>query len=422
MKLIGNITFKGDKSISHRAIMLASICNGESIISNVPDSQDINSTISALRNCGISIKKDNYQLTIVGNTFKTPKKEINCQNSGTTMRLLSGLLSFKKIKCSLIGDSSLSKRPMDRIVIPMNELGVKATSNEGYPPIKLIDFKDTKRDIITIGLPSAQVKSCIIFSLLGTRKKIKIYEKFKTRNHLELMIESLFKGLITVNEEYIEINPINSQKMNGFNIEIPGDVSSASFFIVAASLISKSRLVISNLLLNKSRIGIIDTLKKMGANIEISYDKNTHALNEPTGTVIINGVKTLKAVNVSPDHIPAMIDEIPILSLACAYAEGESVISGLNELKYKESNRLDGIYNILSTMGVDVKVDKDSIRINGLNKLYNTNKLNNYNDHRLAMMISIAQMKENNLINYPECINVSFPDFKDILDKVIFYK
>ena len=170
MKLIGNITFKGDKSISHRAIMLASICNGESIISNVPDSQDINSTISALRNCGISIKKDNYQLTIVGNTFKTPKKEINCQNSGTTMRLLSGLLSFKKIKCSLIGDSSLSRRPMDRIVIPMNELGVKATSNEGYPPIKLIDFKDTKRDIITIGLPSAQVKSCIIFSLLGSRK------------------------------------------------------------------------------------------------------------------------------------------------------------------------------------------------------------------------------------------------------------
>ena len=247
------------------------------------------------------------------------------------------------------------------------------------------------------------------FSLLGTRKKIKIYEKFKTRNHLELMIESLFKGLITVNEEYIEINPINSQKMNGFNIEIPGDISSASFFIVAASLISKSRLVISNLLLNKSRIGIIDTLKKMGANIEISYDKNTHALNEPIGTVIINGVKTLKAVNVSPDHIPAMIDEIPILSLACAYAEGESVISGLDELKYKESNRLDGIYNILSTMGVDVKIDKDSIRINGLNKLYNTNKLNNYNDHRLAMMISIAQMKENNLINYPECINVSFP-------------
>ena len=122
MKLIGNITFKGDKSISHRAIMLASICNGKSIIANVPDSEDINSTISALRNCGISIKKDNYQLTIVGNTFITPKKEINCQNSGTTMRLLSGLLSFKKIKCSLIGDSSLSRRPMDRIVVPMNEL------------------------------------------------------------------------------------------------------------------------------------------------------------------------------------------------------------------------------------------------------------------------------------------------------------
>ena len=422
MKLIGNITFKGDKSISHRAIMLASICNGESIITNVPDSEDINSTISALRNCGISIKKDDYQLTIIGNTFKTPKKEINCQNSGTTMRLLSGLLSFKKIKCTLVGDSSLSRRPMDRIVIPMNKLGIKATSNKGYPPIELIDFKNTELDNITIDLPSAQVKSCMIFSLLGTRKKIRISEKFKTRNHLELMLQSLFKELITVSEGYIEINPINSQKMNGFNVEIPGDISSASYFIVAASLINKSRLVISNLLLNKSRIGIIDTLKKMGANLKISYDENAHSFNEPIGTLTINGVKTLKAVNISSDHIPAMIDEIPILSLACAYAEGESVISGLDELRHKESNRLDGIYNILSSMGVDVKINKDSIRINGSNKLYNTNKLNNCNDHRLAMMISIAQMKENNSIDYPECINVSFPDFKDILHKVIFYK
>ena len=419
MKLIGNITFKGDKSISHRAIMLASICNGESIITNVPDSEDINSTISALRDCGISIKKNNYQLTIVGNTFKNPKKEINCQNSGTTMRLLSGLLSFKKIKCTLIGDSSLSRRPMDRIVIPMNNLGIKATSNDGYPPINLIDFKDTKLDDITIDLPSAQVKSCIIFSLLGTKKKMRIYEKFETRNHLELMLESLFEELLTMNEGYIEINPTNSEKMNGFNIEIPGDISSASYLIVAASIINKSRLVINNLLLNKSRIGIIDTLIKMGANIEISYDKNMHSFNEPVGTVIINGVKALKAVNISSDHIPAMIDEIPILSLACAYAEGESVISGLSELKFKESNRLQGIYNILSSMGADVSLNKNSIRINGSNKLYNTIKINNYNDHRLAMMISIAQVKENNLIDYPECINVSFPDFKDILEKVI---
>lgn len=420
MKLIGNITFKGDKSISHRAIMLASICNGESIITNVPDSEDVNSTISALRNCGISIKKNNYQLTIVGNTFKSPQKEINCQNSGTTMRLLSGLLSFKKIKCTLIGDSSLSRRPMDRIVIPMNDVGIKATSNDGYPPIKLVDFKDTKLDDIAIDLPSAQVKSCIIFSLLGTKKKMRIYEKFQTRNHLELMIESLFEELLTMNEGYIEINPTNSEKMNGFNIEIPGDISSASYFIVAASIINKSRLVINNLLLNKSRIGIIDTLIKMGANIKISYDKNIHSFNEPVGTVIINGVKALKAVNISSNHIPSMIDEIPILSLACAYAEGESVISGLNELKFKESNRLQGIYNILSSMGSDVSLNKDSIRINGSKRLHNTTKINNYNDHRLAMMISIAQVKENNLIDYPECINVSFPDFKYILEKVIY--
>ena len=157
----------------------------------------------------------------------------------------------------------------------------------------------------------------------------------------------------------------------------------------------------------------------MGANIEISYDKKMNSLNEPTGTVIIKGVKALKAINITPDHIPSMIDEIPILSLACAYAKGKSTISGLDELKYKESNRLNGIYNILSSMGVYVNLNKNSIKINGSNKLYNTNKLNNCSDHRLAMMISIAQMKENNLIEYPECINISFPDFKNILDKVI---
>ena len=417
MRISGNIYLKGDKSITHRSIMLASICNGESIVNNVPQSEDILSTINALSICGIKTKNKNGNLTIIGNTFKHPSVDIDCGNSGTSIRLMAGLLSSKKIRCRLVGDKSLSSRPMNRIVNPMRELGFDVLSNQGCAPIQLQSFEIQKNKEIHISIPSAQVKSALIFSSLIGGNKIKISEKYKTRDHLERLINSINNRVLKISNNQITINHTPEQAWKGFEINLPGDISSASYFIAAATLLPGSELVINNVLLNNRRLGFIKSLIKMGANILISDEVYRH--NERIGKLTIIGVKKLVPINVPSEDIPSMVDEVPILSLVCSYASGTSIISGLDELRYKESDRLEGILNILTSMGVDIKISGSDIAISGKNKLYNTTKLNNYDDHRLAMMISIAQLIARDRIEYPDCINISFPDFKELLNKVI---
>ena len=417
MRISGNIYLKGDKSITHRAIMLASICNGESIVNNVPQSEDILSTINALSICGIKTKNKNGNLTIIGNTFKHPSVDIDCGNSGTSIRLMAGLLSSKKIRCRLVGDKSLSSRPMDRIVNPMRKLGFDILSTQGCAPIQLQSFEIQKDKEIHISIPSAQVKSALIFSSLIGGNKIKISEKYKTRDHLERLINSINYRVLKISNNEITINHTPEQAWKGFEINLPGDISSASYFIAAATLLPGSELVINNVLLNNRRLGFIKSLIKMGANILISDEVYRH--NERIGKLTIIGVKKLVPINVPSGDIPSMVDEVPILSLVCSYASGTSIISGLDELRYKESDRLEGILNILTSMGVDIKISGSDIAINGKNKLYNTTKLNNYDDHRLAMMISIAQLIARDRIEFPDCINISFPDFKELLNKVI---
>ena len=417
MRISGNIYLKGDKSITHRAIMLASICNGESIVNNVPQSEDILSTINALSICGIKTKNKNENLSIIGNTFKHPSVDIDCGNSGTSIRLMAGLLSSKKIRCRLVGDKSLSRRPMDRIVNPMRKLGFDILSTQGCAPIQLQSFEIQKDKEIHISIPSAQVKSALIFSSLIGGNKIKISEKYKTRDHLERLINSINNRVLKISNNEITINHTPEQEWKGFEINLPGDISSASYFIAAATLLPGSELVINNVLLNNRRLGFIKSLIKMGANILISDEVYRH--NERIGKLTIIGVEKLAPINVPSEDIPGMVDEVPILSLVCSYASGTSIISGLDELRYKESDRLEGILNILTSMGVDIKISGSDIAINGKNKLYNTTKLNNYDDHRLAMMISIAQLIARDRIEYPDCINISFPDFKELLNKVI---
>ena len=420
MKILGSIYLKGDKSIAHRAIMLASICNGNSIIKNIPQSKDILSTINALRSCGIKINNKNEQILVSGNTFRVPNTEIECGNSGTTMRLMVGLLAHKKIRCKLIGDSSLSSRPMDRIINPLFKLGIHIKSHGIYPPLEIHNFGIQLADRITISVPSAQVKSSLIFSCLGCDIKTRISEKAPTRDHLELMINSINSEALDYQNNEITVHPTNKKNWKGFEIILPGDISSASYFIAAATLLPGSKLVINDVLLNKRRMGFIDSLINMGGDIIISNEEYRH--NERIGNITIKGVQQLRALDIPSYEIPGMIDEIPILALMCSYANGISNIFGLGELRHKESDRLSGIVSILNSMGVEISECGDRISIKGNNKLYNTNKLNNYNDHRLAMMISIAQLVSGNDIEYPECINISFPDFKKLLNKVINYQ
>ncbi len=418
MRISGNIYLKGDKSLAHRAIMLASISNGESVIKNIPSSEDIANTIEAMKVCGIDIQSSSDSIRVKGNTFRIPKMDINCGNSGTTMRLLAGLLSYKKISCRLVGDQSLLARPMDRITEPLNKMGVQATSINGCGPIGLEKFLNTSLNKIHISIPSAQVKSALILAALGCKNKIKIIERVKTRDHLELMLSKINSRIIEYGNGEIIISPYQDKLLEGFNIQLPGDISSASYLIAAAVIIDGSKLVINDLLLNSHRTGFIESLIEMGANIQI--DNEEIRFNEKIGRLTVKGDKNLRPININQTKIPSMIDEIPILSLICAHIEGESTISGLGELRHKESNRLKGIFEILTAMGVEVLSDNiNQITIRGRKKLYNTNNINNLNDHRLAMMISVAQIISGNNIDYPNCINVSFPDFKYLINQVM---
>ena len=417
MKIIGEISLEGDKSIAHRALILASICNGESVINNLPLSDDILSTVNCLSQTGISINLDDNCATVNGNTFRVPSSSLNCNNSGTTMRLLAGLYSSIQLPVTLCGDSSLSKRPMDRIIEPLSKMGVKIKSNNSKAPIKLIDF-NLKSISHKVLVASAQVKSCLILASMNLDEESIIEQNTPTRDHLELMINSLSNNAIEKNHNRITLHSIKGNHLKGFDINIPGDISSASYLIALSVLLDGSILVINNLLLNPLRTGLIDTLISMGSDIKI--DKIKTIKNEKVGRLTVKGGAKLSPCTILKDKVPGMIDEIPILSLICSYVEGNSIICGLEELQYKESNRLLGIYSILKQMGVNIDIKEDcSLTIKGKNKLYNTNNLKNLGDHRLAMMISCAQIIAGEDASFDDCINISFPKFKKLLHSVL---
>ena len=416
MYILGDISIKGDKSISHRAIMLASMCRGDSKIRNIPLSEDILSTINCLRKTGVKINISDNSVRVSGGTFSNKRVRVNCNNSGTTMRLLSGMYSGLEIPATLIGDSSLSNRPMKRIIGPLMNMGVDIESHNGKAPITLKSFSLLPGKHI-IYKPSAQVKSCIILAALGVDGESVIMQKTNTRDHLERLLEHISSNVIRCQDDKIYINGGSDKILNSFSITVPGDISSASYLIALSILIGGSNLVIRGVSINKYRTGFIDTLISMGANIKI---KNRQMLyNESVGDIFINSDGKLNPCMVERQDVVRMIDEIPILSLICAHVEGQSEITGIEELKYKESDRLRGIFDILSSMGVDVKSDgKDSLIIKGQNKLYNTNKINTFGDHRLSMMKSCAQILSRGSVTYENCVNISFPEFKETVGRI----
>ncbi len=416
MKISGTLSIPGDKSVSHRAIMLGAIARGESTIYNIPNSEDILTTINCLKLCGVNIQQIENKIVVKGGFSCNPDNVLDCKNSGTTARLLLGLLSGENISASLHGDQSLSKRPMGRVINPLKEMGANIVSNNEKIPIDIKSSKLKKIDYY-IPIPSAQVKSCIIFAALGAQEPSRIRGYINTRDHLEKMISYVSSEGLISNDDYIKIDP-NKIKINAFTMDVPGDISSASFFIALACLLEGSKLIIKNLILNKHRMGFVETLKSMGANIVISDLRME--FNELIGTITVIGDKILSPCVVSPSAIPSMIDEIPILALLCSHVNGISIIEGLGELKYKESDRYRMVIQILSKMGVDIDIYKeDGYKINGKNKLYNTNKIDCRGDHRLAMMLSIAQILSKNKVYYDKCINISFPSFELMIKEVL---
>ncbi len=413
MPIIGEIIVSGDKSISHRALMLGSLLSGESYISNLSTSKDVMSTIKCLKRCGVNISSNNMKVNIIGGELQKPEGLLDCENSGTTARLMLGILSSLNIEATLVGDKSLSKRPMNRVIEPLELMGASFNSNQGKLPITINSTSKLQPIIYVMPIASAQVKSSILFASLNTIGLTRVLESYNSRDHTELMLKEI--GVDIKINNYIEItNPSLRDKC--ISIDVPGDPSSASFLIAAAVMIPKSSLKLKNILCNPRRIKYIDIINKMGGDISINNYKMSNG--ELIGDITVN-YKPLRGIIIDEDVIPQIIDEIPILSLISTQANGETIINGISELRFKESDRVHAIKVNLEAMGASVNADGDSIIINGPKILYNTT-IKTYSDHRIAMTFVIAGLLTGkfNIIDDIHCIENSFPEFFSLLKTI----
>ena len=408
------ISLPGDKSISHRSIMLASIANGVSRITNLNDGEDLQSTIKAMQSCGALIKQDKDLIVVTGSSLASPKKPIDCGNSGTTSRLLTGLLSSQHLSFSLIGDESLSKRPMNRVIKPLKEMGCIIKSNDGLLPLHIDASNSFKGIDYKMPIASAQVKSAILLAGLGAKNPSVVKELKHSRNHSEIMLESMGANIV-VDDNNITVNPLSS-KLKSFNMDIPADPSSAAFFIALAALLKGSDLTVKNILLNPTRTGFIDVLGKMGVQGLLSNPMTNNG--ESCGDIQFIG-SNIKSCDVPAHMIPSIIDEIPILAVIAAFAKGRTVFHQVEELRFKESDRLDAIIQNLQSFGINAFEEKNNLIVDG-GKPKNMAKIISYDDHRIAMafiILSLVAFKEFDIDN-TDCIDISLPGFFDILKEI----
>jgi 3-phosphoshikimate 1-carboxyvinyltransferase len=418
--LSGTIEIPADKSITHRAIMLASIASGKSIIRNYLNSDDCNRTIEVFRQMGAEIKveKKDLYITGVGLNLPQPKRdkyEFYAGNSGTTSRLLSGILSGQNFKSVITGDQSLSKRPMSGVVIPLLQMGANIFLNKGSLPMKITGSLCLKSINYVSDKANAQVKYAVLLAGLYAGGSTTYLEPIKSRDHTERMLK-LFGINVEVNGNSVTINPI--KKLLPQEIFVPGDMSSAAFFIAAALIIPGSNLTIKNVGINPTRDGLIEVLKQMGADITLTNLREIS--NEPICDITVKYSK-LSSININADIIPRMIDEIPIFVLVATQAEGITRISGTKELRVKESDRISAIASQFKKLGAQVEALEDGFIVNGSSNVFLTGTLlDSFEDHRVAMTLAIASLiaKGETIIRDSSCVNISFPGFYEVLKSI----
>ena len=415
------ITVPPDKSISHRALILGALAQGKTEIKNLLSSDDCLKTLKILQQLGIEINSyNNYEtVAVLGKglkSFNEPKNVLDCGNSGTTIRLLSGLLSGQSFLSILTGDDSLIKRPMGRVIEPLTLMGAKIFGRENNAKAPIVITPGHLHGIsYNMPVSSAQVKSAIMFAALQAKGETKIIEKEKSRDHTERMLEAFGA---TIKHDKNEIIIGSEQKLDAQSIFVPGDISSAAFFMAACAISSSSELVLQKVLVNPTRTGIITVLKKMGLKIETTNKKDISG--EPVADLFLTA-KDLNAIEVKGSTIPLLIDEIPILCIVMAQAKGKSIIKDAKELRYKESDRIKTMAEVLRKLGVEVNELDDGLEINGLaGELFKVNhalEWPKHFDHRIAMSIAIAALKSNEPIDIPgaEWIGTSFPSFESII-------
>lgn len=411
------ITVPGDKSISHRLIMLASLADGVSDFENLLLSEDCMSTIEAFRHLGIKISIDDSNVKVYGEGIrglKPSSENIYVGNSGTTMRLMAGILSGQPFKMILSGDNSLSTRPMGRIVEPLTMMGanIRCKGHENRPPIEIIPSK-LKAITFHEKKGSAQVKSAILLAGLFAEGKTVVIEEKPSRNHTENLLP-LFGAPFRKEDKHLIIE--KAQYLRPASFSVPGDISSAAYFMVAACISKKGKVVLDNVNLNTSRDGIVEVLKKMGADIEIIHQDDDI---EPRGQIVARA-STLKGITIGGEIIPRLIDEIPIIMVAAVFSQGTTIIKDAQELRVKESDRIQAMVENLQKIGAQIKETVDGVIIQGCDKLKGGCTINSFFDHRIAMSLAIAGLRcdKEISINDAECVNISFPQFYTILNNM----
>lgn len=418
--LKGTVELIGDKSISHRAIMFSSIAKGTTRIKNFLMGQDCLSTIDCFRKMGVNIDINDKEVIVKGvglRGLKKPNEILNVGNSGTTIRLMMGILAGNEFESTVIGDESIGKRPMKRVTDPLRLMGcsIKGNDDANFTPITIYGGNLNGIEY-EMPVASAQVKSSIILASLYADSSSTIIEKSKSRNHTEIMLKS-FGADIKSNGLKIDVQPVRELFSVG-NINVAGDISSAAFIIAAASIVEGSEVLIKNVGLNETRTGIIDVLEAMNGNFEI-IDKRVES-GEVVGDLIVRYSDKLIGTTIDSNLIPRLIDEIPVIAILATQANGTTVIKDAKELKVKESNRIKAVVENLKNMGAEIEELEDGMVIKGKTKLKGAN-IKTFNDHRIAMAFSVASLISEGKLNLDNtaCIDISFPGYFDLINNLL---
>lgn len=417
--LTGEITVPGDKSISHRAIMLGSIAHGITKIDNFLMGEDCLSTIECFRKMGVEIdvNSDNVIVSGVGlNGLKEPSGILDAGNSGTTTRLISGILAGQRFKSTITGDDSLKTRPMKRIIEPLSKMGAKflCINNDGYLPFT-ISGGNLKGIAYESKVASAQVKSACLLAGLYADCPTTVIEPSQSRNHSELMLEYFGADIKCHSKTEVSIKP--NPRLMGQHVIVPSDISSAAYFMVAGLICEGSDILIKNVNINPTRAGIINVIQDMNGNISLESIRKQS--NEEVADIHVTYSPDMRGTTIGGDIIPTLIDEIPVIAVLATFAKGKTIIKDAAELKVKESNRIDTVVNGLEAIGANVKACDDGMVIYGGAPLFGA-KIETKKDHRIAMAFAIANLisKGSIILDDGDCVAISFPDFYDKLDMI----
>ena len=413
-KLIGTIEIPADKSITHRAFMFSALTNGICKISNYSKGADCMSTLKIIQQLGCKVEVVNENELIINsqNGLKKPEEKLYCGNSGTTARLMMGILAGQNFDCEMYGDESLSKRPMKRVIGPLHLMGAKFEHNDFKMPVKV---KGSELNGITFNSPlsSAQVKSCVLLAGLNANGTTTYIEPFKSRNHTELMFASMGAD-IQIDGNKVTIN---KSKLNPVDIEVCGDISSAAFFMVAGLIVPDSDIVIKNVGINETRAGIIKVLKEMNGDIQLLNERVV--CGEKVADIRVR-YSDLKATTIQGEIIPTLIDEIPVIVIAASQAEGTTIIKDAHDLRNKEADRISAVCKEFCKLGAQIQETNDGFIINGKTLLFGDCEIECYHDHRIAMSAYVAGLvcEKPIKINEFQWVDISFPEFLNLMNKL----